>query len=125
MLIAGCVHYPTIMDVGGTRIRPERGRAVRQADGVAVYFDLKSTGTYGDAITAVSSEVARRAMLVDAQGVPVARLDVPGTTTMSFTAGGPHVVISDLTRPLVAGETIIVTLTLEKAGGLGIVTTVE
>jgi copper(I)-binding protein len=44
---------------------------------------------------------------------------------MSFTPDGPHVVLSDLVRPLLAGETIIVTLVFEKSGGIGVITTVE
>jgi copper(I)-binding protein len=124
-LTAGCVNYPTVMEAGGTRVRPDKGRAVRQADRAAVYFELRSTGKYGDVITGVYSPVARQAALVDAAGAPVARVEVPGATTVSFTAGGPHVVLSDLTRPLTPGETIIVTLLFEKSGGIGVITTVE
>jgi copper(I)-binding protein len=125
LLTAGCVHYPTVNDAGGTRVRPEKGRAVRQAEGAQVFFDLNSTGKYGDVITAVYSPIARQAALVDAAGAPVARVEVPGATTMRFTAEGPHVVLSDLTRPLTLGETIIVTLIFEKSGGIGVITTVE
>jgi copper(I)-binding protein len=125
LLAAGCVNYPTVMDVGGPRLRPDKGRAVRKADGAVVYFDLKSTGKYGDIITAVYSPVAKNAALVDAGGGALSRVEVPGAMTMSFTAEGPHVVLSDLTRPLTPGETIIVTLIFEKSGGLGVITTVE
>ena len=44
LLTAGCVNYPTVMDAGGTRLRPDKGRAVRKAEGAVVYFDIKSTG---------------------------------------------------------------------------------
>ena len=125
LLTAGCVHYPTVMDVGGPRLRPDKGRAVRKADGAVVYFDIKSTGKYGDVITAVYSPVAKQAALVDAGGGPLARVEVPGATTLSFTAEGPHVVLRELTRALTPGETIIVTLIFEKSGGLGVITTVE
>ena len=125
LLTAGCVTYPTVMDVGGPRLRPDKGRAVRNADGALVYFDIKSTGKYGDVITAVYSPVAKQAALVGAAGDPLARFEVPGATTFRFTAEGPHVVLSDLTRALTPGETIIVTLIFEKSGGLGVITTVE
>jgi copper(I)-binding protein len=125
LLTAGCVTYPTVMDVGGPRLRPDKGRAVRQAEGAVVYFDIKSTGKYGDVITAVYSPVARQAALVGAGGDPLSRFEVPGATTFSFAAGGPHVVLSELTRALTPGETIIVTLIFEKSGGLGVITTVE
>ncbi len=125
LLAAGCVNYPTVMDVGGPRLRPDKGRAVRKADGAVVYFDIKSTGKYGDVITAVYSPVAKQAALVGAAGDPLARVEVPGATTLSFTSEGPHVVLSELTRALTPGETIIVTLIFEKSGGIGVITTVE
>jgi copper(I)-binding protein len=125
LLTAGCVNYPTVMEAGGTRLRPDKGRAVRKADTAAVYFDIKSTGKYGDVITAVYSTVAKQAVLVDAGGDKLTRLEVPGSTTMSFRPEGPHVVLSELTRSLTPGETFIVTLVFEKSGGIGIITTVE
>ena len=125
LLTAGCVNYPTVMDAGGTRVRPDKGRAVRQGDAAHVYFELKSTGKYGDIITAVYSPIARQATLVDAGGDPVTRVAVPGSTTMAFTPDGPHVRLTDLTRALTPGETIIVTLIFETSGGIGVITTVE
>jgi copper(I)-binding protein len=125
LLSAGCVSYPTVMDVGGPRLRPDKGRAVRQPNGAVVYFDIKSTGKYGDVITAVYSPVAKNAALVNAGGDPLMRFEIPGATTFKFTPEGPHVVLSELTRTLTPGETIIVTLIFEKSGGLGVITTVE
>jgi len=121
----GCVHYPTVMEAGGTMVRPDKGRAVREGAGALVYFDLKSTGKYGDVITGVHTAVARQAQLVSGKGEPLTRLEVPGAAVLSFTPTGPHVVLSELTRPLVLGDTIIVTLVLEKMGGLGVIATVE
>src|SRR2546430_127314 len=121
----GCVHYPTVMEAGGTMVRPDKGRAVREGAGALVYFDLKSTGKYGDVITGVHTPVARQAQLVSGKGKPLTRLEVPGAAVLSFTPTGPHVVLSELTRPLVLGDTIIVTLVLEKMGGLGVIATVE
>jgi len=115
----GCVHYPTVIEAGGTMIRPDKGRAVRQGPGAVVYFELKSSGKYGDVITAVHTSVARQAQLVSGSGEPLTRV------VMSFTPTGPHVVLSELTRPLELGDTVIVTLVLEKTGGLGVIATVE
>jgi copper(I)-binding protein len=125
LLLGGCVHYPTVEDIGGVRIRTENGKAVRQGEGVVVYFDVVSTGKFGDTIGSVAAPVAREARLVDAGGTPLANLEVPGATTMKFGADGPHIVLGDLTRPLTPGETIIVTLLFQKSGGVGIVTLVE
>jgi copper(I)-binding protein len=125
LLTAGCVTYPSVTETGGPRLRPDKGRAVRNADGALVYFDIKSTGKYGDVIIAVYSPVAKQAALVGASGDTLARVEVPGATTLGFTAEGPHVVLSELTRALTPGETIIVTLIFEKSGGIGVITTVE
>ena len=125
LLLGGCVHYPTVEDIGGVRIRTENGKAVRQGEAVVVYFDVVSTGKFGDTIGSVAAPVAREARLVDAGGTPLGNLEVPGATTMKFGAEGPHIVLGNLTRPLTPGETIIVTLLFQKSGGVGIVTLVE
>ena len=124
LLLAGCVYYPTIMDAGGPRIRTENGRAVREGAGALVYFDVNSTGKYGDAIVGVVTPVARQAQVVS-EGAPALRLEIPGATTVKFAPGGPHVVLAELQHPLSQGETFIVTLQFEKSGGIGIVTVVE
>ena len=123
--LGGCVYYPTVVDVGGTRILPSKGRAVRGGESVAFYCELQSVGKYGDTIIGVMSPVARDVRLVDGQGQPLQSFAINGETTVMFAENGTHVVLSGLTRPLVAGETIIVTLLLQKAGGLGVVTIVE
>jgi copper(I)-binding protein len=125
VLLAGCVHYPTVVGIGGVNVRGENGRAVREGDRLLVYFDVVSTGKFGDVITAVSAPVARRALLVDATGAALARFEIPGTTTVKLAPAGPHVVLTDFARPLIPRETFIVTLILEKSGGLGVVTVVE
>lgn len=122
--LAGCVYYPTIMDAGGTRIRTENGRAVAETAGARVYFDVNSTGKYGDTLVGVVAPVARTAQVVNG-GAPVDRLEIPGATTVKFAPDGPHVLLADLQRPLTKGETFIVTLQFEKSGGIGVVTVVE
>ncbi len=124
-IVAGCVYYPTVGDVGGTRIRPTNGHLVREGDGALVYFELESTGKFGDVITAVTTPVARRATLVAANGSELPQLDVPGASTLVLAPGGPHVALSALTRPLVPGESIIVTLVFHKIGNVGVVTLVQ
>lgn len=125
LLLAGCVHYPSVADVGGTNLRTANGRAVRQEGRAVVSFEVISTGKFGDVITALSTPVARRAQLVDGAGSPLARLEVPGATTVKFTADGPHAVLTELQRPLTSGDTFILTLVFEKSGGIGVVTLVE
>jgi copper(I)-binding protein len=125
LLLAGCVYYPTVMDTGGVRIRTENGRAVRQADGILVTFDVSSSGKYGDVLVGVSSPVARQARLVSGAGAPITRMEIPGAVTVRFTPESTHVVLADLARPLAPGETFIVTLMFEKSGGIGIVTLLQ
>ncbi|MBI1734142.1 MAG: copper chaperone PCu(A)C [Candidatus Rokubacteria bacterium] len=117
--------YPAITDIGGTRIRPENGRLVRQPDGAALYVDLHSTGKYGDVLVAARAPIAGGAMLVGAGGAPVPRLEVPGAALLLFRPGGPNVRLSELTRALTPGEVVIVTLVFEKIGHLGVVSVVE
>jgi copper(I)-binding protein len=124
-MLAGCVHYPTVMDSGGVRIRTENGRAVRKGDDLIVSCDIASTGKYGDVIVSVTTAVARQAQLVNGKGKPIGRLEVPGATTVRFTPDGPHIVLADLQRPIEHGETFVVTLVFQKSGGIGIVTLLE
>lgn len=122
---AGCVYYPTVSEVGGTRIQPRNGRAVRQGEQALFYAELASTGRFGDVLMAASTPAAREALIVTPAGVPVARLEIPGGTVVVFGPGGPHVVLSGLTRELRPGDVIIVTLVFQKFGNLGVVTVVE
>ena len=124
LIVAGCVYYPTVEDIGGIRIRPENGRAIRQPDGLSVYVDLASTGKYGDALVAVTTPVGK-AQLVDGAGAPLARLEVPGATVVALTAQGAHVRLTELTRAVAPGDTILVTLVFERIGQVGAVTRVE
>jgi copper(I)-binding protein len=122
----GCVYYPTAPDLGGVRIRPHNGRAVRQPAGLVIYMDLDSTGKYGDALVAVLAPViAKGVAVVDQTGQPIPRLEVPGEARVSLSPAGPRIVLTDLTRPVVPGEIIIVTLVFEKVGNIGAITKVE
>ena len=59
----------------------------------------------------------------DLKDLPLAtahRIDV-----LHFTPAGPHIVLTDLQRPVERGETFIVTLMFQKSGGIGIVTLLE
>ncbi|MGH7278589.1 MAG: hypothetical protein ACREJG_07860, partial [Candidatus Rokuibacteriota bacterium] len=82
LIAAACVHYPAIEDIGGTRITPEKGRAVRSAAGADFYVTLNSTGKYGDTLLGVSTPVARRAQVVAGDGDPLEALSVPGAAVM-------------------------------------------
>ena len=132
LLVAGCVYYPTIRDVGGIQIRPTNGRAVVQPSGLIVYMDIESTGFDGDAVIGATSDVARNAVLV----VPAAqtaktqsnapiRLEVPGAATVRLTPDGPHIELTDLTRTVARGDTVLITLLFEKLGRIGVPARIE
>jgi copper(I)-binding protein len=125
LVLGGCVYYPTIPDIGGIRIRPQNGRAVRQPTGLVLYMDLDSTGKYGDAVVGVLADVAKSAVLVDQAGQAVPRLEVPGVTLVRLFPQGPHIVLTDLSRPVQPGEVVLVTLVFEKIGNVGTITRVE
>jgi copper(I)-binding protein len=125
LALGGCVYYPTIPDIGGIRIRPMNGRAVRESTGLVLYMDLDSTGKYGDAVVAVLADVAKSAVLVDQAGQTVPRLEVPGTTLVRLFPQGPHIVLTELARPVQSGETLLVTLVFERIGNVGAITRVE
>jgi copper(I)-binding protein len=124
-LAAGCTYYPSVAHMGGVRLQPERARAVRSANQAVVYFQLRSTGKYGDVLTGAETPLARRAELRDANGQAVAEIEIPGQGAVSFDEKGPRVVLTDLTRELTPGEVIIVTLRFQKSGAIGLVTAVE
>lgn len=127
VLVGGCTYYPTVVDMGGVRLRPEEGRAVLGASGqdAAVYFKLNSNGKYGDVLKGAETPLARKAELRGPGGSRVTEIEIPGATVVTFDRGGPHIVLADVTRALERGEVIIVTLHFEKSGALGLITVVE
>jgi copper(I)-binding protein len=127
VLVGGCTYYPTVVDMGGVRLRPEEGRAVRSASGqdAAVFFKLNSTSKFGDVLKGAETPLARRAELRGPGGSRVSEIEIPGATVVTFDRGTSHIVLADFTRTLERGEVIIVTLHFEKSGPLGLVTVVE
>jgi copper(I)-binding protein len=125
LLLGGCVYYPTVGDLGGVRLLPERGRVVRNGDGALFFVDITSTGKSKDVLVRAETPIAKRAQILSPSGKPLARLQIPGTSLVRLHPGGERVVLSDLTRELKAGEVVIVTLFFEKSGAIGVVSAVE
>jgi copper(I)-binding protein len=125
LLLAGCVYYPTLEDIGGIRIRGENGRAQRMPEGLLVTMDLHSTGKYGDAIVGASSNVTKVAFLFAGPGAAVPRIEIPGAALVRFVPDGAHIVLDGFTKPVAPGDVVIVTLQLERLGQLGVITRVE
>jgi len=55
----------------------------------------------------------------------VAAVDIPARATTALKPGGYHVMLMDLKRPLVVGETFPLTLTFAKAGKIDVTARVE
>ena len=125
LLLAGCAYYPLAADTGSPRMEPRNGRLVRTPGGAVCYFDLESTGKYGDLLVAAESAAARRVAIVAADGSPVTRITVPGDSRLPFRPGGFRISLSDLTQPLIPGDGVIVTLVFAKSGRIGVVSRVE
>jgi copper(I)-binding protein len=124
-LTSGCVYYPTVEDVGGVRLMPEKGRIVRNADGALFFVDITSTGMFEDALVRVETPIAKRAQLLAQTGEAVTRIVVPPIAQTRLRPDGERVALSELTRELKTGEVVIVTLFFEKSGALGVVSAVE
>jgi copper(I)-binding protein len=89
----------------------------------AVYATIANTGKTADALVGASSDAAERTELhrtVDEGGVmkmrPQTRIEVPAGGAIEMKPGSYHVMLMGLTRDLVPGQKVAVTLTFEKAG---------
>ena len=125
LLLGGCVYYPTVGDIGGVRLLPERGRIVRNGDGALFFVDITNSGNSPDFLGRIEAPIAKRVQLLSPSGEPLARLTVPGASSIRLHSGGERVALSELARELKAGEVVIVTLVFEKSGAIGVVSAVE
>jgi copper(I)-binding protein len=125
LLLSGCVYYPTVGDTGSPRMEPKNGRLVRTAGGAVCYFDLESTGKFGDLLVSAESTAARRVAIVSADGAPVSSIAVAGESRLDFRPDGPRITLAELTQPLISGDGVIVTLVFAKSGRIGVVSRVE
>jgi copper(I)-binding protein len=125
LLLAGCVYYPTVGDIGGAHLAPERGRVVRNGDGALFFVDITNSGISEDFLVRVEMPIAKRAQILSATGEPLQKLSVKGPSLLRLRPDGERVALSELTRELKAGEVVIVTLFFEKSGAVGVVSSVE
>ena len=125
LVLAGCVYYPTVGDIGGAHLAPERGRVVRNGDGALFFVDITNSGISEDFLVRVEMPIAKRAQILGATGEPLQKLSVPGPSLLRLRPDGERVALSELTRELKAGEVVIVTLFFEKSGAVGVVSSVE
>jgi copper(I)-binding protein len=98
----------------------------------AVYFTIRNEGPAADRLVRVASPAAQgveiHRMTMDGTLMkmrPVAGIDVPAGGSVALSAGGYHVMLVGLARPLASGDQVPLTLTFEKAGPLQAVASVE
>jgi copper(I)-binding protein len=125
VLLAGCTYYPAPSDTGSPRMEPRNGRLVRTGDGAICYFDLESTGPYGDLLLGAESAIAREVRIVTPDGAPVSTVDVPPLSRVDFRPSGLRIALTGLTQSLTPGQGVIVTLVFQKSGRIGVVSRVE
>lgn len=89
----------------------------------AVYFELRNLNTTADRLLSAESPVAERTEVhthTMTDGVArmheVPAVELPPAETVPFQPGGYHIMLMELKAPLVAGETLPLTLTFEVAG---------
>lgn len=89
----------------------------------AAYLTLVNSSDTADALIGAASDVAETVELHTMemkdnvmQMRPVPRIDIPSKGEVSLAPGGFHIMLLGLKRDLKDGETVKLTLTLEKAG---------
>jgi copper(I)-binding protein len=96
----------------------------------AAYATITNAGTTADALVSASSPAAATVEVHETVTMgspaassggmmgmqPVARVEIPAGGTLQLQPGSYHVMLIGLTRDLVTGATIDLTLTFEKAG---------
>lgn len=100
---------------------PQPGATARSAAG---YMVIANDGTEADALIAIETPAAQKAMLhesaTDAQGVAtmthIDRLPIPAGDAAVLEPGGFHIMLMGLTGAFTEGQMVPATLVFEKAG---------
>lgn len=110
-------------ELGPLRIETPWTRAALEGRQGAGFLTIRNTGAVADRLVAATSPVAGRVELHthlrdgDVMRMrPVEDIPVPANDSVSLQPGGMHLMFVGLNRPLVAGETIPVTLRFAEAG---------
>ncbi|MCC7003898.1 MAG: copper chaperone PCu(A)C [Gemmatimonadaceae bacterium] len=93
----------------------------------AVYFSLHNSAAEADTLVGVASDIADETMMhvsMEHGGTMrmahVTSLPVPARDSVAFQPLGAHVMLSGLRRPLVAGDTIALTLRFSSGRTVGV-----
>lgn len=97
------------------------------------FLTIENTGTEADRLVSASSPVAAETqiheMAMEGDVMKMRQLpdglDIPAGETVVLAPGGFHLMFMGLKQPLVEGETVVVTLTFEKAGSVELLLPVQ
>ncbi len=122
-MAAQAQHSPAAVQLGPLRIETPWTRAALQGRQGAGFLVIRNTGAEADRLVAASSPVSGRMELHthirdgDVMRMrPVDDIPVPAGGSVTLQPGGLHLMFMGLNRPLVAGESIPVTLRFAEAG---------
>lgn len=128
ILLAGLGMASLPMRAAAPALVIESARAVASipgADTTVIYLTVRNSGAEADRLIAAATPAARMVHLHVGQiqrGVsrmrPAEELEVPAHGVLQLRAGGDHLMVMGLPRPLQAGTTLTLTLTFENAGDL-------
>ena len=116
-------HAPAGAALGPLRIEAPWTRAALEGRQGAGFLTIRNTGAAADRLVSATSPVAGRTELHthirDGDVMRMRQVEdiaVPARGSVTLEPGGLHLMFMGLTRPLVAGETIPVTLRFAQAG---------
>jgi len=123
---------PGAVTVGPLALENGWTRAAGQGGQGAGFLIIRNTGTEADRLVAASSPAAARVELHTSlregdvmRMRPVENIPVPAGGSVTLAPGGLHMMLIGLTRPLVVGQTVPVSLRFERAGQVTVNMTVQ
>jgi len=128
IVVVIALFLPFVVAAQGPGIEVERpwSRATFAKTGAA-YLTIVNRGGAADALIAVSSPAAGKAMVhttIMAEGVmkmrPALPVELAAGATVKLAPGGLHIMLMGLKGPLAEGDVVPITLTFEKAGAIAV-----
>lgn len=119
---AAATVYATEVKVGSLMIDDAWARTGQPGQVSAAYFEVKNKGA-ADKIVSANCDCAKATELHHVKMIDgamkmyqVQAMDVPADAELKLKPGSYHIMLIDLKRPLVAGETLPIKVKFEKAG---------
>ncbi len=103
----------------------ETGAADRTA---AIYMVVRALTRRGDRLTAARTAIGKAELREPASSddsKPIAALDVKAGQDLTLKRGGPHILVTGLTKALGAYDSFLLTLTFQRAGNIEVEVMVE